>query len=88
MQTSAEYQCPRHATVTYMTVNVVACGRHPSSGCQMPTFEGHRYRPAARTFALTREKLAGMRGGYVMERRIAKSNQPDRNTEIHVHGHG
>jgi hypothetical protein len=35
MQTSAEYQCPRHATVTYMPVNVRAYGRHLSSGCQM-----------------------------------------------------
>ena len=38
MQTCAEHQCPRHANVACMPVSVRACGRHLSSGCQMPAW--------------------------------------------------
>jgi hypothetical protein len=48
-----------------------------------------RQMPAASTNACRHAgEIAGMRGGYTIEYRIAKTNQPDRSTEINVHGHG
>jgi hypothetical protein len=46
-----------------------------------------RRRPQARTLPGTRERLAGM-GWICHGAHIAKSNQPDRSTEMNVHGHG
>ena len=44
--------------------------------------------PPARTLSGTREKLAGMRVDMPRSAISQESNQPDRSTEINVHGHG